>query len=109
MLDWIVEEEAMSIADRRALLIALTSVPLIFLTSCDTEPKPSATATLFNADEVHEAMKFLLAVVNDLQNDVGQFDLENWRDVVPNVRVATAEVASAVAKLRKALGYSDSN
>jgi len=99
----------MLITDRRALLIALTGVPLISLTSCNTEPKPSATATLFNGGEVHEAMKFLLAVVGDLQNDVAGFDTENWRDVVPNVKAATAEVANAVAKLRTALGYSDSN
>jgi hypothetical protein len=54
-------------------------------------------------------MKGLLAAVGDLQNDVGGFDTENWRDVVPNVKAATAEVASAVAKLKTALGYSDSS
>ena len=109
VLDWIVGKEAMSISDRRELLIALTSVPLISLISCNTEPKPSATATLFNGRDVHEAMKGLLAAVGDLQNDVGGFDTENWRDVVPSVKAASAEVGNAVAKLRDALGYADSN
>jgi hypothetical protein len=54
-------------------------------------------------------MKALLVASDNLQSNVGRFDLENWRDVVPNVRTATADVANAVAALKKALGYSDSN
>jgi hypothetical protein len=95
--------------DRRALLAWLAGGAAIGLVGCETEPKPSATATLFNASEVQMAMKVLMGASGNLQSNVGRFDFENWRDVVPDVRAATAEVANAVAELRKALGYSDSS
>jgi len=95
--------------DRRTTLLGLTGSVVTALSGCNSEPKPSATSTLFDADKVHSAMKSLEAATDDLQSSVGQFDAENWRDVVPNVKTASDDIAGAVAELRTALGYSDSN
>jgi hypothetical protein len=75
--------------------------------SCDTESKPSSGATLFNNEEVHAAVKAMVDAVDQLQANIGRFDDENWRDVVPDVRSAAANCGDAVTALRQALGYSD--
>jgi hypothetical protein len=92
---------------RRALLCGATASAALVLASCESEPKPSPTATLANNDEVHAAVKSLVRSADNLNGAVGGFDDENWRDVVPNVKSAAADVLSAVRQLRQALGYSE--
>jgi hypothetical protein len=98
----------MQITGRRAALFAGFGAALAF-TGCEREPKPSSTATLLNNEEVHNAVKVLIDAVDGLGSDIGQFDTEDWKDVVPEVRTAAANVESALASLRQALGYSDAS
>ena len=79
------------------------------MTGCEREPKPSSTATLLNNEAVHNAVKVLIDAVDELGSDIGQFDTEDWKDVVPEVRTAATNVESALASLRQALGYSDAS
>jgi len=92
---------------RRTWLGGATASATLLLASCGSEPKPSRTATLTNNDAVHAAVGALVRSVDNLNGAVGGFDNENWRDVVPNVRSAAADVASAVQRLQQALGYSE--
>ncbi len=92
---------------RRELLTALSGGMLLFSAGCENEPKPSATATLTNNDAIHSAVQALLSTVASLQSSVAEFDTEDWRSVVPNVRSAASDVDSAVSSLRTALGYSE--
>lgn len=78
------------------------------LAGCDSEPKPSPSATLTNNSAVHEAVKVLVDAASSLESAVGQFEDNSWREVVPEVEGASSDVASAVSRLRTALGYSDS-
>ncbi len=93
--------------DRRAVLVRLTSCVVIGLSGCEQEPKPAATATLVNNEQVKAAMNELSSAIDGLESGVGQFQTENWRDVVPEVVAASNNVASAFLGLRKALGYTD--
>lgn len=91
---------------RRTLLISLASAAMATMSACESEPKPSPTATLVNNEGVHQAVTNLIAAVDSLNADVSRFDEhENWRDVVPDVKVAAENVASATIALRAALGY----
>jgi hypothetical protein len=78
------------------------------LIGCDTEQKPSHTATLLSNGEVQDAMKAVDSAIDGLEGDVGRFDDENWRDIVPDVQAAASDVRDAFAKLRTALGVADS-
>lgn len=78
------------------------------LVSCDTDQKPSSTATLLNNSEVQNALKELDSTIDDLQSNVGRLDDENWRDVVPDIESATTDIRDAFDSLRQALGVSDS-
>src|SRR6476646_318491 len=93
--------------ERRELLAALSTAMLIASAGCGKEAKPAATATLTNNEGVHAAMKTLVGAVSSLQENVGQFDVENWREVVPNVRTSASDVALALSLLRTALGYGE--
>jgi len=92
---------------RRALLCGATASATLMLAGCEKAPGPSRTATLANNDEVRAAVSTLVQSVDNLTAAIGGFDNENWRDVVPNVRTAAADVVSEVQKLRQALGYSE--
>jgi len=85
--------------------MSLVGAATVAMSACESEPKPSATATLLNNDAVHQAVLALTSAADALNGDVSRFDSENWRDVVPDVKGATANVVDAVAGLRKALGY----
>ncbi len=84
---------------------AITLLPAAgLLIGCDDNQKPAATATLLNNKEVQDAMKAVDSAIGDLEGDVGRFEGENWRDVVPDVESAAAEIRDAFASLRRALG-----
>jgi hypothetical protein len=91
---------------KRAIWMATLLALLVAMIACDSDPRPQATATLLNNEEVHQAFLALDSAVANLQGNVAQFDTENWREVVPEVRGAASNVESASAQLRKALGYS---
>lgn len=93
--------------ERRTALFAALGAATLVLTGCENERKPSSTATLLNNQEVHEAVKAIIGAVDELESNVDNFDAENWRDVVPEVKAAASNVAGAVGTLRQALGYSD--
>jgi len=87
--------------NRRKFAASLAlSIPLI---GCDTEQKPSHTATLLNNSDVQEAIKSLAAAIDSLEGDTGRFDSENWREVVPDVETAATDVRDAFDRLRQAL------
>jgi hypothetical protein len=88
---------------------ALASLATAAVAGCDSEPEPDHTATLLNNPAVHNAFRDLSESVAGLENVIGEFDSENWRDVVPNVKDATTGIANGLAELKRALGYSDSN
>jgi len=91
--------------DRRYFAIAAISSAGMLL-GCDTAQKPSPTATLTNNDEIQQALEALAAAIDGLEGDVGDFDTENWRDVVPRVRSASRDVSGCFSRLRTALGVS---
>jgi hypothetical protein len=71
--------------------MSVAGAAMVAMTACESEPKPSATATLFNNDAVHAAFKALVDAVDALDGGVSRFDSENWRDVVPDIRAAAAK------------------
>jgi outer membrane murein-binding lipoprotein Lpp len=91
---------------RREVLAAVTCVAgLLLVAGCDSEPKPASTATLFNKEEMHNAIQELDSQISALEGDVEDFDSESWRDVVPRVREGAESVRGALDELKKALGY----
>lgn len=100
----------MQFSNRRYLIAGLASTATLVLSGCgDKEARPSPTATLSNNENVHAAVQILIRAADSLASNVSEFDTENWRDVVPNVRAAASDVTNAVVGLRSALGYSDAN
>jgi hypothetical protein len=92
---------------RRDVLGAVTYLAgLTLIASCDSEPKPASTATLFNKEEVHGAIQELDSQIGALEEDAEDFDSENWRDVVPRIKEGAESVRGALETLKKALGYS---
>lgn len=90
---------------RRFAVAALASVAC--LTGCDTDQKPSATATLLSNGEVQDALKSLNSAIGSLDSAVGGFDNgDDWKEVVPQVRSAADNVQSAFGKVQEALGVS---
>lgn len=83
---------------------ALTAISCsVLLTGCDTEQKPATTATLLNNSGIQSAMKNLADAIDNLVGDVGEFDSNSWREVVPKVTSSSEEVSSAFEVLRRAL------
>lgn len=83
---------------------ALTAMSCsVLLTGCDTEQKPAATATLLNNSEIQASLKNLADAIDNLVGDVGEFDSESWREVVPKVTSSSEEVSSAFEALRRSL------
>jgi hypothetical protein len=89
-------------------LFALTLPAAALFVGCDTDQKPSHTATLLSNGEVQDAMKAVDSAIGDLEGDVGRFDDENWREIVPDVQTAATDVRDAFARLRTALGVAES-
>jgi hypothetical protein len=92
--------------DRRVFALAAAGASLAVLSGCDSNPKPSHTATLLDNDKVHEAMSAVDSALAGLENNVENFDSDNWRDVVPEVKSGTEELRDALDSLKLALGYS---
>lgn len=86
---------------RQFARVALSASAL--LVGCDTEQKPSHTATLLNNSEVQDALKSLASAIDSLVGDVGNFDTQNWKEVVPEVTSSAEEVSGAFERLRRAL------
>ena len=86
---------------RQFALVTLSATTLLI--GCDTDQKPSHTATLLNNGEVQEALKSLADAIDNLVGDVGDFDTKAWREVVPEVTNGTEEVSGAFERLRRAL------
>jgi outer membrane murein-binding lipoprotein Lpp len=78
---------------------------LALVAGCDSEPKPASTATLFNKEEVHQAIQELDSQIGALEEDAEAFASENWRDVVPRIKEHAESVRGALDNLKKALGY----
>ena len=90
---------------REFSLAALSSVALV--AGCDTDQKPSHTATLLNNSRVQEALKALESAIGGLEGEVDNFGTTNWREVVPEVEGSTSNIRSAFEDLRRALGTPD--
>ena len=93
--------------NRRTFSLALLSSAVI-ASGCDNDQKPSRTATALNNGEVQRALRTLSSAIGTLENATVQFENEDWKDVVPEVQGAAADVQSAFNSLRQALGVSDS-
>lgn len=93
--------------NRRMFPVALAASCVTVAVGCNSEPKPSSTATLTNNDEVNSAMNSLDNSIGSLESSVGTFEDENWRAVVPYVQTDTINVRDAYRRLRRALGYTD--
>lgn len=91
--------------DRRQFALLLPATAL--LAGCDADQKPDHAATLLNNSGVQEALKALSDAIDALEGDVGRFEGENWKDVVPDVETAAADVRDAFDRLRKELGVQD--
>jgi hypothetical protein len=91
--------------NRRQFSIAALSATTLLI-GCDTDQKPSHTATLLNNSEVQEALKSLADAIDNLAGDVSNFDTGNWKEVVPEVTSGTEEVSAAFERLRRALQVS---
>lgn len=77
------------------------------LTACDNDQKPSTTATLLNSGDVQDALKGLSSAIDSLESEVGNFETEDWKEVVPEVNNAATEVRDAFDRLRRALGVTE--
>lgn len=91
----------MGAMNRRQFAVSVATAGLLI--GCDTEQKPAATATLLNNSEVQDAMKAVDSAIDDLESNVGSFEDENWREVVPEVQSAASNVRDAFDNLRRAL------
>ncbi len=87
---------------RRRLILALGTLGAVALASCSREQddKPSAAATLANHEKIVGALNDLSSAVDGLEQAVGGFDGEDWRDVVPEVKSAASSVSDALATLK---------
>lgn len=83
-------------------------LPAAAMMGCDTEQKPSHGATLLNNSAVQAALKALDDAIDGLEGDVGRFEGENWREVVPDVDAAATDVRDAFNALRRELGVQQS-
>jgi hypothetical protein len=93
--------------NRRQFALLLPAAAL--LAGCDTDQKPDHAATLLNNSGVQNALKALSDAIEGLESDdVGGFEGENWREVVPDVESPSSEVRDALEKLRQELGVQGS-
>jgi hypothetical protein len=92
----------MAAMNRRQFSFSFLSSSAILL-GCDTDQKPSHTATLLNNNGVQEALKSLADAIDNLSGDVSSFDTASWKEVVPEVVSGTEEVSASFEQLRRAL------
>ena len=92
--------------NRRQFAISALSASTIL--GCDTDQKPSHTATLLNNADIQNAMKSLADAIDNLAEDVSEFDTEDWKEVVPKITGGTEDVSAAFERLRRALQVSGS-
>jgi hypothetical protein len=95
--------------NRRSVVTGLRAASLLSLSGCETESKPSASATLVNREAIHKAVNALVEAADNLARNVSDLDTEDWKDVVPDVQAAASTVTTAVLELKKTLGYSDAS
>jgi hypothetical protein len=93
--------------NRRIFTLSLPAAALFL--GCDSNQKPSMTATVLNNGNVQSAMKTLAGEIDDLSAVISDFDNKQWREVVPEVPAASENVSNAFEALRKALGVSTSD
>jgi hypothetical protein len=94
--------------NRRNFARIALAIPVV-LTGCKSEPKLSHTATLLDNEAVHEAFKELEESMEGLEMHVGEFDTENWHEVVPEVKDAATGLRNGIDQLKRVLGYPVSN
>jgi hypothetical protein len=95
---------------RRTLVAELAGLSAVLaLAGCRTDPNAGAPADVLESEEVQNAMNALVDAVDVLQKTIGELGAVNPRDVAQHLRTAAADVSSALAGLRHALGYPDSN
>ena len=82
---------------RRALFVIATLGATLAACSKDD---PAAVVPGGKHDDVVAAIAALGSAVDDLQGAVGRFDDDNWREVVPDVKTAAANVSDAADKLK---------
>ncbi len=68
--------------------------------------RPAPSATLLNNTNVRDAISAVDSAIGGLESSVGDFDSENWREVVPNVESAASNVRNAFDSLKQELGIS---
>jgi len=98
--------ESMAGMNRRQFALVSIASSAALLAGCDDEPKPDPLATLLNSPAVQSAFSDLQDASDNLESHVGDFDDDNWRDVVDDVRTDSTDVSDAVEALKQALGYS---
>jgi hypothetical protein len=94
--------------NRRDFALAALTSSAMMVAGCDTDQKPSATATLLNNSGAQEALKAVEDAISGLEGNVDDFDDENWREVVASVKTSTDDVRDAFERLRQELGTPDS-
>ncbi len=95
--------------NRRQFALASLVSSVSAVSGCNSDPKPDALATLLNNPAVHKAFKDLEDSVNNLEAHAGDFDTNNWRDVLDDIKTDSANLSDGIEALKSALGYSDSN
>jgi hypothetical protein len=93
----------MDTSDRRSILTALVGCMMAGSTSCDSESRSTSS----DKDVLKSAITTLTGAVDHLQYTVGEFDNDNWREVVPDVRAATVGIVNALIQVRRILNYND--
>jgi hypothetical protein len=80
---------------RRDVLAAVTYLAgLTLITSCDSEPKPASTSTLFNKEEVHNAVQELDSQTGALEGKPTVIHMADLNRLLGNVASCLAPEAS---------------
>lgn len=90
---------------RRQFVAIAPLAAAVCLVGCDDTPKPSSTASLTNSDQIKSAVDELDSLAGTLEEDAENFDGNNWREVVPDVKEHIESLRGAVDNLMQALGY----
>jgi outer membrane murein-binding lipoprotein Lpp len=98
----------MAVMNRRDFAVAAMTSSVLAVAGCDNDQKPARTSTLLNNSGVQEAMKAVEDAIGGLESNVDNFDDENWREVVPEVKTSATDVRDAFDRLRQELGVADS-
>src|SRR5260370_14179695 len=93
--------------NRRNFSLAVLS-SAVLSSGCESDQKPSRTATALNIGEVQRALQNLSNAIGTLENETARFEDEDWKAVVPEIQGAAANVQSAFNNLRQSLGVTGS-